>query len=71
MGMKNMCCFGLLLPLTEATTGEEITCTCGNEFIHTGEAWRNVLNLGRAKVEKYRRVRRVNLLVQRNQPATS
>lgn len=65
MSFKNKCCRTLLGILTHRT-GWEVECDCGNHFISTGDAWLNVLELGVAKVEKYRRIRKVNEWIDRH-----
>lgn len=55
MSLVNDCCRDRYNP--DADTGDEYTCICGNQFIYTGDAWRNVLDLGTRKTEKYRRIK--------------
>lgn len=58
MSFVNDCCRDRYTK--DADTGDEYTCVCGNQFIYTGDAWRNVLDLGSRKTEKYRRIKIAN-----------
>ena len=67
MSFVNDCCREQRVGL-DPSTGERATCeTCGNEFIYTGERWANVLDIGRAKVDKLERIARVNSFVRLNE----
>ena len=63
MSFKNDCCFTYLATLDETETGTETACVCGNVFISTGDAWRNILELGNRKAEKFRHLRKLNLML--------
>lgn len=63
MSFKNDCCYGYLFPLDVTQTGTEVACECGNVFISTGDAWRNVLELGARKADRFRQLRKVNLML--------
>ena len=58
MSFINDCCRERFNP--EAETGDEFTCVCKNQFIHDGEKWRNVLDIGSRKTDKFRRIRTTN-----------
>ena len=65
MSFRNPCCRANMAAIRGPNTGDELTCQCGNEFLHDGKMWMHKLELGLRKIEKLRRINHVNLLAQR------
>ena len=62
MSFINDCCRSLISS-TEGESGERLTCpACWNQFVHDGERWRNIHELGSRKVHKLTQIQRINQL---------
>lgn len=64
MAFYNDCCratFQAAAQYKDPETGEELTCgICVQHFIYDGSRWRNDLEIGTRKIEKYRRIKMAN-----------